>query len=67
MNDEMRTRCEEATRKVCEAFDVELKGFNGDADHVHLVHYPPKVALASLVNSPKGVCSRRLRGVHRPG
>ncbi len=49
-------------RKVCEGFDAELKEFNCDADHVHLlVHYPPKVALASLVNSLKGVSSRILR------
>lgn len=62
MNDEMLTRCEEVMRKVCEDFGAELKEFNGEADHVHLlVHYPPKVALASLVNSLKGVSSRRLR------
>ena len=36
--------------------------FNGEEDHVHLlVHYPPKVALSHLVNSLKGVSSRRLR------
>ena len=63
MNDEMLTRCEEVMRKVCEDFGAELKEFNGERDHVHLlVHYPPKVALASLVNSLKGVSSRRLRG-----
>ena len=62
MNDEMLTRCEEVMRKVCEDFGAELKEFNGETDHVHLlVHYPPKVALASLVNSLKGVSSRRLR------
>lgn len=62
MNDEMPTRCEEVMRKVREDFHAELKEFNGEADHVHLlVHYPPKIALASLVNSLKGVSSRRLR------
>ncbi|MFG3353776.1 IS200/IS605 family transposase [Streptomyces sp. NPDC048001] len=62
MNDEMPTRCEEVMRKVCEDFDAELKEFNGEADHVHLlVHYPPRIALASLVSSLKGVSSRRLR------
>ncbi|MEU4098342.1 IS200/IS605 family transposase, partial [Streptomyces sp. NPDC026673] len=60
--DEMLTRCEEVMRKVCDDFGAELKEFNGEPDHVHLlVHYPPKVALASLVNSLKGVSSRRLR------
>ncbi len=62
MNDETLTRCETVMRKVCEGFEAELKEFNGEADHVHLlVHYPPKVALANLVNSLKGVSSRRLR------
>ncbi|ADI10582.1 transposase IS200-family protein [Streptomyces bingchenggensis BCW-1] len=33
-----------------------------NATYVHLlVHYPPKVALSKLVNSLKGVSSRRLR------
>ena len=39
-----------------------MKEFNGEEDHVHLlIHYPPKVSLAKLVNSLKGVSSRRLR------
>jgi len=38
-----------------------LAEFNGEEDHVHLlVRYPPK-ALSHLVNSLKGVSSRRLR------
>lgn len=62
LDDEMLTRCEEIMRKVCEDFDAKLKEFNGETDHVHLLmHHPPKVALASLVNSLKGVSSRRLR------
>jgi putative transposase len=41
---------------------VILKEFNGEEDHVHmLINYPPKVSLAKLVNSLKGVSSRRLR------
>lgn len=61
-NDEMLTRCEEIMRKVCEDFETDLIEFNGEEDHVHLlVHYPPKVALSNLVNSLKGVSSRRLR------
>jgi putative transposase len=36
--------------------------FNGEHDHIHLlVHYPPRVRLSELVNSLKGVSSRRLR------
>ncbi|MFI8093079.1 IS200/IS605 family transposase [Streptomyces sp. NPDC086080] len=61
-NDEMLTACENAMCKVCEDFEAELKEFNGEADHVHLlVHYPPKVAVSALVNSLKGVSSRILR------
>lgn len=60
--DTMLTRTEEIMRKVCADFEAELKQFNGEQDHVHLlVHYPPKVQLSKLVNSLKGVSSRRLR------
>ena len=55
-------RCEEITAEVCTDFGAELREFNGETDHVHLlVHYPPKVALSRLVNSLKGVSARRLR------
>jgi len=48
--------------KICSNFDVEVKEFNGETDHVHmLVTYPPKVRLSELVNSLKGVSSRRLK------
>ena len=47
---------------VCEDFGAELVECNGEDDHVHLlVEYPPKVAVSHLVNSLKGVSSRRLR------
>ncbi len=47
---------------VCEDFDAELIEMDGEDDHVHLlVNYPPKVAVSVLVNSLKGVSSRRLR------
>ncbi|WP_285711119.1 IS200/IS605 family transposase, partial [Microtetraspora sp. NBRC 16547] len=53
---EMLARCEEIMREVCADFEVELREFNGEHDHVHLlIHYPPKVALSKLVNSLKGV------------
>lgn len=56
------TRCEEIMRAVCEDFKAELVEFNGEDDHVHLlVNFPPKVAVSRLVNSLKGVSSRRLR------
>lgn len=55
-------RMEEIMRAVCEDFECELVEFNGENNHVHLlVNFPPKVALSKLVNSLKGVSSRRLR------
>jgi putative transposase len=67
-DDEMPTRCEEIMRKVCEDFEAELKEFNGERDHVHLlVHYPPKVAVSKLVNSLKdAIRPPDTAGVHRP-
>ena len=51
--------------KVCQDFEAVLVDTNGEDDHVHLlVEYPPKVALSTLVNSLKGVSSRRLRHQH---
>jgi putative transposase len=47
---------------VCKSFAAQLVEFDGEKDHVHLlVLYPPKVAIATLVNSLKGVSSRMLR------
>ncbi len=49
-------------RDVCRDFECGLAEFNGEANHVHLlVRFPPKVALPRLVNSLKGMSSRRLR------
>lgn len=48
--------------KVCTDFDATLVECNGEDDHVHLlVEYPPQLSLSKLVNSLKGVSSRRLR------
>jgi putative transposase len=47
---------------ICEMNDSTLEEFDGEADHVHLlVTYPPRIALSVLVNSLKGVSSRKLR------
>ncbi len=51
--------------KVCNDFETELVEFNGESDHVHLLNYPPKVPLSRLVNSLKGVSSRKLK-LHHP-
>lgn len=47
---------------ICKSFEATLIEFEGKRDHVHLlVHYPPKISLSRLVNSLKGVSSRKLR------
>lgn len=52
----------ESFTRVCADFEAELVEMNGEHDHVHLlVHYPPKMAVSSLVNSLKGASSRILR------
>lgn len=52
--------------KVCEGFGAVLAEYNGEDDHVHLlVEYPPKIPVAALVNSLKGVSARRLRQRYR--
>ena len=49
-------------RDVCADFGAELREFNGEANHLHvLVNFPPTIAISRLVNSLKGVSSRRLR------
>ena len=51
--------------KICQDFEAVLVECKGEDDHVHLiVEYPPKVAVSKLVNSLKGVSSRRLRQQH---
>ncbi len=55
-------RIEQIMRDVCAGFGTDLAEFNGEEDHVHLlVNFPPTVAISRLVNSLKGVSSRRLR------
>lgn len=51
--------------RVCQDFETELVEINGETDHVHLLlNYPPKVSISKLVNSLKGVSSRRIRKQH---
>ena len=53
--------------KICQEFESELVEFNGESDHVHLlIVYPPKVAISKLVNSLKGVSSRKIRQANYP-
>lgn len=47
---------------ICKMNDSTLEEFDGEADHVHLlITYPPRIALSVLINSLKGVSSRKLR------
>ena len=47
---------------ICEESEAILTEFNGEEDHVHLlIHYPPKIAVAQLVNRLKGTSSRAIR------
>ncbi len=56
------TRLKQIMADVCTDFEATLVEFNGEGEHVHLlVNLPPKVAVARLVNSLKGVSSRRMR------
>jgi putative transposase len=49
-------------KEICQKFEAELIECEGEQDHVHLlVNFPPKISLSKLVNSLKGVSSRRLR------
>jgi putative transposase len=55
----------EIFKKICHDFESELVAFDGEEDHVHLlIHYPPKISLSALVNSLKGVSSRKLKLYH---
>jgi putative transposase len=59
--DAMLTDSEQLMHEVCTAVGAELRAFNGETDHRHLlVHHPPSIALSVLVNRLKGVSSRRL-------
>jgi putative transposase len=55
-------RLEQIFRFVGADFEVILKEFNGEPNHVHLsVNSAPKVRLSELVNSLKGVSSQRMK------
>jgi putative transposase len=55
-------RVEQTMRDVRADFGAELREFNGEPEHAHLlVNFPPTAAISRLVNSLKGVPSGRLR------
>lgn len=55
-------RIKEISHYICKNANSSVVEFNGEKDHVHLlIDYPPNVQISKLVNSIKGVTSRRLR------
>lgn len=58
----MMPRLKEILQNVCEKQKTELKEFNGEADHVHLlVSIAPDVQISQLVASLKSASSRIIR------
>jgi putative transposase len=64
--DPMLTFSEHLMRQVSAGMGAELREFNGDRFHIHLLATPPSLALSVLVNRLNGVSSRRLRQQHPP-
>jgi putative transposase len=45
---------------VATKMDFKILEFNGESDHIHvLIEYPPKLSISTMVNTLKGVSSRR--------
>jgi putative transposase len=54
------TLVEKSFREVAEKMNFQILEFNGESDHIHaLIEYPPKLSISVMVNSLKGVSSRR--------
>ena len=51
---------ETSFRAVGQKMNFQILEFNGEADHIHsLIEFPPKLSISQIVNSLKGVSSRR--------
>ena len=62
LNNEALEYIESTMRDIAAGFEVEIIEFNGESDHIHLlINYPPKVCVSKLINSLKGVSSRKVR------
>jgi putative transposase len=62
INKPMLTRLQEIFESTCTKWRSELREFNGESDHVHLlINYPPDVEVSKLVNNLKTVSSRLIR------
>jgi len=51
---------EGAFSDVAQKMGFEVKEFNGESDHIHvMIEYRPKLSISQMVNALKGVSSRR--------
>ena len=51
---------EKSFAEVAKKMDFQVLEFNGESDHIHaLIEYAPKLSISQIVNSLKGVSSRR--------
>lgn len=51
---------ETSFKEVSKKMDFQILEFNGESDHIHaLIEYPPKLSISGMVNTLKGVSSRR--------
>jgi putative transposase len=67
ITDRVREYLRATCADVCSKMGAELREFDGEDDHVHLlVNYPPKLAISRLVNSLKLVSARLLRKRNLP-
>ena len=67
ITDRVRAALEASIRQVCTDFEADLIEIDGEDDHLHLlIAYPPKTSISRLVNSLKGVSSRRIRALNYP-
>lgn len=62
INKAMLQRLQEIFASTCTKWRSQLKEFNGESDHVHLlINYPPDVEVSKLVGNLKTVSSRLIR------
>ncbi len=62
INSEILTRLQAIFAATCQKWGCELKEFNGDSDHVHLlIDVNPKVQISTFANNLKTVSSRLIR------
>ena len=62
ITDRVREHLKSTCTGVCLKMGANLREFDGEEDHVHLlVSYPPKLSISRLVNSLKLVSARLLR------